>query len=279
MPEPIWFGVRGNMRWVNAPAPVSDGGKKGWASSTQLLNGKKYVRRSVASHKEYSLEWSLGRREDLQPILDYADGLYGLGKIFWVDPFAADRNMFPTDWASPFQGALGGTVLDGGNVRPTTTPTTPNVLNYPVDSVQYNMNAASRAQYLWLPIPPGYQMRLGVHGRNGSGGRVRWAPTANGVAGTAANFSLLATTSNQRTNVTVSSETADGVEIALGGSGTVIVSAMTAYLQPIGASAQNGSFIPGLGHAGCTFEDQPTVELYNAAIDLIGINARLIESL
>jgi len=276
----MWFGTRGYMRWIKCPAVGVDASKVGWETNTQLLNGKKYVRRSVSSHKEYQLTWNLAPRSELQPIMDYADGVYGTGKIYWVDPFAMDRNMFPIDWSVPSQGGYDGVILNGGESRPELIPTPANSNRYPAESVQYTVTSGAWVPEIWLPIPEGYTMHLGFHGVAGTGGTVTYGVTNGSSVGSFTALTPLSVSGITRTNASVSSTTGDGVIIKLGGSGTLTMTALTAVLVPTGVSVSlTGAFISGMGNAGCVFGSQPVLEQYSAALDKVGLSLNLIEDI
>lgn len=276
MAEGIWFGTRQYMQFVKAPAVGVQASKVGWETSTQLLNGKKHVRRSLGAHKEYQLSWNMSAREDLQPIMDYADGIYGTGKVYWIDPFVMRRNLFNTEWSVPSQGAYGGTVLSGSDARPSVVPTTPNSLGYPVESALFTVKTADTKPEFWIPIPPGYELLLGAHGQTGSGGKVQYAVTNGEANGPSADLTLLPVTGTQRFNARVSGS---GVSVFLGGSGTITLTSLQAVLVPTGLEAPSGGFVSGGGHAGVTFVSQPVLEQYSAALDKVALSATLIEAL
>lgn len=273
----IWFGTRGYMQWLKDPAVGGDISNIDWNTNTQLLNGKKYVRRSNNAHREYNFTWNLAKRATLQPFIDYASGAFG-STVYWVDPFAADRNMFPMDWSMPYLGGLDGTILNGGDTRPTLTPTAANGYWYPSQSVTYTVVSGQWVPEVYLPIPPGYTMYLGFHGIAGTGGTVSYAVCTGTSTGSYTAFTPLSTSSATRTNVSVTSGAGDGVSVKLTGSGTVTMTGLTAVLLPTsGSVAPTGAFVSGSGNRGCTFQSQPVVQAYSAALDMVGLSATLIE--
>jgi hypothetical protein len=276
--EKIWFGTREYMQWIKAPAVNVDASKNGWFSPTNYLDGGAYVRRSWSSHKEYSLSWNLASRATLRPILDYADGIYGTGEVYWVDPFAADVNVLPQYWASPVLGTLDGPVLTGLDTRPTKVATTANMLGYPTSSAFYTVPLTGTKPSVWLPIPPGYTLWLGVHGSNGTGGAVVATPTTGATStGTPTTLTMLSVTTMTRFNSSFDGNTYNGVLLSLGGSGTVTLSGMIAQVLPTGMTPADGGFLSGQGHSGCQFGAQPTLTEYNAVMDKVGVSAKLIE--
>jgi hypothetical protein len=97
----MWMGTRDFADWVPACSINADFSSVGWSAKTTYLNGGAYVRRSRGTHKEYELNWPLSPRDDLRKIDDLAKGLWGDGLIYFLDPFAMDKNVLPPHWASP----------------------------------------------------------------------------------------------------------------------------------------------------------------------------------
>lgn len=278
MASKIWFGTRDYMTWVPAPTVNVDASKRGWSAQSLYLSGGANVRRSAAAHKAYSLSWDMRSRAEIRVITDFADGLFGQGAIYWADPFALDTNMLPQSWASPFLGALDGTILNGTTQRPTAVPTPTNSNAFPIQSALYTIGAGTKPS-VWVPIPPGYAAWVGAAGTEGSGGKVIATPTTGpATTGTPVPLALLSVNSTTRVNEYFSSASYTGVLISLGGSGTVTLSGITVQLLPTGAVPSVGAFISGQGHSGCTFAEQPALSQYNAVLDKVGLNASLIET-
>lgn len=273
----IWFGTRGYMQWVKDPASGMTVTQADWNTSTQLLNGKKYVRTSNNSHREFDLTWNLAHRSVIQPILDYANGVFG-DTIYFVDPFVADRNILPLDWSVPMMGAVDGTILSGGENRPELVPTASNSFSQPYQGALYTNSTSDTQPELYIPIPPDYTLYLGFVGANGTGGHVSYA-VANGTStGSFTNLTPLALSSSDRTNASVASSSGDGVVIKLTGNGTVTITSMTAVLLPTsGSVTPSGAFISGGGTRGCQFASKPVIQAYSVGIDMVGLTATLIE--
>lgn len=275
----FWFGTRGYMQWVAAPAINMDATKKGWATQTNYLNGGAYVRKSLAAHKEYSLAWNLTTRERIRAISDYADGLFGQGPIYWADPFVMDTNMLPAYWASPFMGIYDGPILnEQATLRPTSTPTPANTLGYPAESAVYTIGAGTKPS-VWIPIPPGYVAWVGFSGSAGTGGLLQATPTTGvSTLGTPVSLTPLSVTDPNRVNQSFDGNVYNGVQLSLAGTGTIVLSGIMVQLLPNGSVPFTGSFISGQGHSGCQFASQPLLTQYNAIMDRVGLSAVLVET-
>lgn len=279
----MWFGTREHMQEIPDPAISYDASRKGWASKTDHLNGRSRVRRSTASHREYNLSWNLTSPDRLRPIMDYADGIFGSGPIYWIDKFAEKRNLLAQHWASPMQALDDGPLL-AGEVRPEGVVTEFNNLQYPVKSATYTLVAGGYRNVFYLPIPPGYVAWFGAHGSVASGSpSVQVTPYANGTAASTKTVTLLSTNDPTRVNTSFSGEVYSGIEISLAGTGRITLSGMMLQLHPIGATPPSGGFISGQGHSGCSFESQPVLSQYSAVLGrngegLAGLSISLIET-
>lgn len=173
----MWFGTRGHMQWVPAPATGGDFSEVGWSASSQYLNGGGGVRSSFDSHKVYNMDWPTKPRDLLRPITDYASGLFGNGLIYFLDPMAADKNCLPQHWASPMLGGLDGVVLMG-NKRPKLVDTPRNAFGLPVKGAEYSLDDTTNARSAYVPIPPNHT--AWIDGR-GSAEAVRVTPFSGSV--------------------------------------------------------------------------------------------------
>jgi hypothetical protein len=189
----MYFGTQERMTWVKCPTFDMNMSKVGWGASSQYVNGGAGVRRSVTSHKEYSMAWNLASHVDISEINDYADGLYGDGLIYFLDPFAIDTNLLPQYWAAPRIGAKDGPVLNGSLVRPTEVETEANSFSYPTQSAAYTFDASSKFASLYIPLPTGYTFHFGAHGN------------ASGTAAVAVSTSNQTTTTTYRINQSTNS--------------------------------------------------------------------------
>ena len=280
----MWFGTRGYMQWVPAPAVDTDFSKVGWSSQMQYLNGGSGVRSSRGSHKEYNLTWNIASRDALRPITDYSDGIYdstdGINLIYFVDPMAADKNVAPQLWASPAQAAADGVeLIPGQTAYLSATPV--NSLGYPARSATFTANATSSS--FWLPIPPGYTAWVGVHGsRTGTAG-VQITPTSGLGTGTPVVPTMLAVTDSTLVNTSFDYGIQDGILVSLvyvgaASTNTVTLSGLVIQLLPTGATPPTGGFISGQGHSGVQFAEKPTQTPRSAVLDKVAMSARLIET-
>jgi hypothetical protein len=317
MAEVIWFGTKDLMQWVLAPKQNMDSSRVGHSSTSSYLNGGAHVRRSWSGHKEYTLAWNLATRDEIRPIQDYADGIFGQGSIYWLNPFTADVNILPQYWASPFQNTLDGPVFARKGKRPVATSTAQNYYRYPTTSAQYTVVDTLVQPKIWLPLPPGYTMWFGVHGSAGSGGLVTATPTlANGDDGNTYTLPFLSTNTSQRVSTSFDSSTTStgggygeltygdagygdgpygggtfgsggggsttldyiGVTLSFGGSGTMVLSGLVAQVLPTGETPATGMFMSGQGHSGCSFDTLPSLTEYSVGVDKIGLAAKLVET-
>jgi len=276
----VWFGTKHSMRWIDCPAVDIAAGKQGWQSQAGFLNGGAWVRRSKVAAKRYNMSWNMRNYEDIRPILDYADGVYGDGYLYYVDPFA--ENVLPSYWAAPFQNYYDGPALvDDTRPMLITNPSSTN--GYPIESVQYTVTSTSKVPSIFIPIPDDHTVYIGAHGAVQSGNAtVTVTPVVSAIAnGTTVNLTLLTAASTTRTNYTLS-HTAGyiGVIISLKSTSTGVIQldGLIAQLQPDRSAATTGGFISGQGSSGLEFAEQPSLAQYSAALDLVSVSANLIET-
>jgi hypothetical protein len=276
----VWFGTKHSMRWIDCPAVDIAAGKQGWQAQAGFLNGGAWSRRSKTAAKRYALSWNMRNYEDVRPVLDYADGLYGDGYIYYVDPFAS--NIFPSYWAAPFQNYYDGPAIVN-DTRPTliTNPSSTN--GYPVESVQYTITSTAKVPSVFLPIPEGYTIHIGAHGSLQSGNAtVTVTPVVSSIAnGTTVNLTLLTAASATRTNYSLAKSAGYiGVIVSLKSTSTGVIQldGLIAQLLKDGVAATTGGFLSGQGSSGLQFAEQPTLAQYSAALDLVSVSANLIET-
>ena len=277
MVKNVWFGTREYMQWVPAPAIDVQAGKVGHEGSANFLNGGAWVRRSKAAAKTYSMSWNLKKRDEIQPILDYADGMYGNGLIYYSDPFAMDKNVLPSYWAAPYINAYDGPLVVG-NTRPTIT--TGAVENgYPYESANYTLTTTSVSPKIFIPIPPGYRAYVGAHGQSVSGTTtVRVTPYVGTTAQTAVNLTLLSKAANPTNWISTATHTGIELSLVATANGVLRLHGIVVQVLPAGSTSPVGGFISGQGTSGLSFVSQPAVSQYNAALDRIGVSADLIET-
>ena len=175
------------------------------------------------------------------------------------------------------QGGYDGLPLNG-DARGTLFPTSANSLNLPVESIEYTVSIGT-SRSIWVPIPMGYTAWVGAYGADGTGGTLVATPTiVGGSEGPADTLTLLDVSDDSRFNESYSSEFYNGVELRMGGSGTVLLTAMMVQVLPTGTTPETGPFISGQGNSGCSFATQPTYTPYSAAFDRVGVVAELVET-
>jgi hypothetical protein len=278
MSNTMFMGTRERMLEVPCPNVTMPSSKQGWNKTVDFMNGGSAVRRSTAASKKYEMTWNSLTRDEARTVLDLADRLYGTGEIYWLDPFAADKNVLPQQWASPMQAIYDGLPLIGTD-RPVAT-VTPNVNGFPVQSAEYTCVTGANARTVWVPIPAGYEAHVGVYGTDGTGGTFTITPTIGPAAyGDVKTATLLDVSNTMRTNHKFSSADGyDGIELKLAGSGTIILSGIIVQVLKIGSTVTPGGFISGQGNSGCMFETQPVYTPYSAAFDNVGMTATLVET-
>lgn len=163
----MYFGTRERMTWIPCPAIDADLSKVGWSAAGRYLNGGGWVRRSATAGKTYRFSWNLMEQAELRKFLDYADGLYGQGPFYFIDPFATE-NVLPAYWASPRLAALDAPPLVTDH-RPTLVDTPDNNYGYPTKSAVYTVDADDEFSEIWLPVPEGYTLHFGAHGSADAG--------------------------------------------------------------------------------------------------------------
>lgn len=278
MSNVMYMGTRERMLAVPCANVSMPSSKVGWNQTTNFLNGGASVRRSTAASKTYELTWNSISRDDARIILDIADRLYGTGEVYFVDPFTADKNMLPQQWASPMQAIYDGLPLIGVD-RPVATAT-PNVNGFPVQSALYTCDPAAKKRTVWIPVPPGHTAHVGVFGIAGTGGKVYVTPTIGATAhATPQEVTLMSVSNTARTNLAIVNDgDYNGIELSLGGDGTIIISGMIVQVLKTGKAVTPGGFISGQGNSGCMFEAQPEYTPYSAALDMVGMTATLVET-
>lgn len=277
----MWFGNRNYMQWIPCPQVGADYAGVGFGQGGTFLHGGSHRKQTFNVSRSRRLTWPLDTRDALRPITDYVEGVYGDGAIYWLDPFDMDQNAFAQSFATPSLGGKDGIVLSGSKTRPQLVQTAANQLGYPTQSALYTLNAATDKPFRhWIPIPSGYTAWVGVHGLAGSGGVV-YAGTTNGpvASGSGAALTILPVTSTTRvTNSFTASSTVSGIEVWLGGTGTITLSGMMVQILPTGTAPTPGGFISGQGHSGMSYNGYPEKNAYSAAIDLVGLTASFIET-
>lgn len=298
----VYFGTKQYQTWIKAPASPLQASSEGYVSEQGLLNGRAYIKRSMASHRKFEMSWfgELNNSDlavNLQTVKDYADGFYGTAPYYWLDPFAMTQNLMPPHWASPML-----VENDWPNLVPTITPTFAAVTyanNFPYKTASYAMTASQvSTNKLVIIIPTGYTLSFGWHtsaagvsAATAAGIRITPYLRATGLATTVQNpASLLAGSTNRVSTVTTagamsqfSGATYSYVEIYFANGSaspsTASVVSMMAEIFINGTTPPTGTFIPGKGTTSLEFASSPQIEYYSSAIanGQVGMSATLVE--
>lgn len=268
----MYFGNRNYMQWIACPESGSERGSQGWQAGGQYLHGGAYNRQTFNAAKTRSLSWALNGRDVIRPITDYVEGVYGEGAIYWLDPFDADQNMLAQSFATPSLGARDGIILTGDS-RPQLVPTGSNPYGYPFESAIYQLGDEGTAFKHWIPVPIGYTAWVGAHGVVGTSGVTVRTNTDTTVV------PLLPVNTSQRFNASFPvTDEQNGIELSLEGSGQITLSGIMVQVLRTGIMPKTGGFISGQGHAGMDFDGWPSKTAYSAALDLVGLTAKFIET-
>lgn len=296
VPKLMYCGTTERFTWVKPPAIDADISLGKWGSVGTFINGGGYVLGSQTGHKVYRLAWNTKSSQDIYDILDYADGVYGDGLFYFLDPFAMDTNVLPQFWASPRLAAVDAPPFIRGQ-RPTLINTPNNSYSYPTKSAVYTIGTSDYIHEITVPVPPGYTFWMGVHGSSSGTAAVTVRNLDVGVGATllpaddllpgeelvlsspdtVVEIPMLPVTTSYRMNTAISN--VSGVIISFTGEGLLTLSGMIAQVLPEGITPDTGNFISGRGHSGCRFD--PTniqVTATSKALDLISASAILVET-
>lgn len=269
----IYFGTQDYMTFIPCPLVDMARGLNGWNENGTFLNGGGYSRSSRAGHRIYNMAWPKKGHSDLYELHAFANGDFGTGLIYFIDPFASSTNVMPQAWSSPWMACEdGGPNLAGrGEAEPTLITTPSNTYRYPINAAQYTLDGTETPLSVWVPIPTGYTLHLGAHGAATGSGAVTVTPDGSGSS----NLTLLGANTPTLTNYTLAGPT--GVTVAIDGTGTLDLYAVVGFILKTGASAPTGYWRPGEGHSGCEFVGFPTDTGYSAVFDLRATSATLKE--
>lgn len=289
----VYFGNANFQTFIEAPLSGLQASSTGYSATTNLLNGRSFVKRSYGASRTFSGSWvgpmnSTVLAESLHTIKDFADGVYGSGNVYWLDPFATATNLMPPHWAAPMLDET-----DWPSLSATVTPTFvagTYANNYPIKRAVYSLPAShADTKKLTLIIPSTHTLHFGWHSTSASisassAAGIRVVPyNLTGVAQTAVNPPSILAGGTQRTNQTFSGSTTSRVEIFLAnGAGSTSVAnlvAMIAQVLPNGNTVATGGFISGRGTTALQFSSPIEIEYYSSSINngQIGLSATLTE--
>lgn len=272
-PRMMWFGTEDHMGWIPQPLTGADVSPVGWSASALGLGGEGFQRNSFGSHREYQFSWSnASSRAMTQALQDYANGTYGRGPLYFVDPHTYKTNVFPAHWADPSM-ALGYEAWPlVSDLIPKAVSTPNNSVGLPVRSAQYtltntshNVSGTGNDTDVFLPIPDGMVMYFGAwYSSVGSTGV--YYQTINASGGTSAWTRITPQSFNNFVPTTFEGQ---GIRFKVGitaGTGSVILSGMRAVLVRVpdpDLGSDLGGWFGGQGHTGCRMNGKPTRVLYN----------------
>lgn len=290
MRRKVYFGNAQSQCWIPAPLTGLKADSNGFMSEVQLLNGRSFVKRSGGNHRSFSTSWSgslnaEAREDSLHTIKDYADGIYGPGPFYWLDPYAMETNLLAPHWASPML-----SLSDWQSIcsigTATLVDTTSNTKSYPYKSLKLVITEqeASTIKHRII-IPEGYKLHFGVHGQLVSGGAKVTLSQYPRSGGSAVNVdaTILANNSGIRTNTQINGNTYGYVDIFIQNPSStdseLIISGMIAQVLPETDSVPQGDFWSGRGTTGLEFTQLPNIEYYSAAINdgQVGMSANFKE--
>ena len=253
MNNEVYFGTKERMRWVKAPAVNTPLSKAGWSNVGTDLNGGGYAKLSPTAHKEYEFTWGASPAQDIYDILDYRSGAYGLGPLYYLDPFAMQTNILSAAFSMPRTLAEIGKL--GGSFTVNTEP------------LRVSFSGAESPSF-YVPIPSGFTLW------------VTYRASANVLyrGNTAIPATPLANTTSTWTSFSSS-------ELSLRWQGTGVAFGAMARVLPNGtspATTLQSNWVPGRGSTGLKFAGEPTVTglsaVYGDNGGLLNASARLIET-
>ena len=293
--ELMWFGTQDYAGWITPPKSGAESSPVAWGADGQFLNGAGYAFNSRNSHKVYNYAWSASSaREEAQRMKNYADGLYGTGKFFFIEPTLYDQNVLPARWAAPVMTSdYEGPSLVPGIVGKSTVASTSTPYNLPVSGMQYAFGSIVQPDIrnagVFVPIPEGYTAIVTVFGTQDSAGTggVMVAQSAQGgalVNGTTVKMPFAAPNAgSHQTSFTAATDRkfqynspGGGIRIWIGATatgatttGTITVRGIQVRLFKNGPEADAQTTLPymgwqgGMGHEGCRMVGKPTFVTHN----------------
>jgi hypothetical protein len=290
MERKVYFGNAQSQCWIPAPLTGLAVESAGFSVENQLLNGRFFVKRSGASHRGFSASWSgslnaEAKEDSLHTIKDFADGIYGPGPFYWLDPYAISSNLLPPHWASPML-SLGDWPSISSVGTQSLVATEDNTRSYPYQSLKLAFTGVATSEISHkIIIPSGYTLHFGAHGELVSGSAsvaIKQYPRSGGEP-VVTSVTLLGNDSAIRTNTQVNGTTYYMAEIFIRNTASTAsdlrISGMMAQVLPEGASVPQGNFKTGRGVSAIDFTQLPNLEYYSAAINngQVGMSANFKE--
>lgn len=270
----LWFGTIGNMGWFPTPNRGADVSPTGWSAGGQLLNGGAYQFGSFNSARTYQFEWpASSERKHAQKLKAYADGTYGRGLIYFVDPLIYDQNVLPAMWADPSMGVgfEANTLVPG--IYPTALPSeAPASFEGPSQAAFYNFGTAPAQQVsdlddsnsVFIPIPEGHVLYLGGFYSYTGTARVRYSYVSSSGAVSGNTIVNPPAPSEMFSAVAFSSPGTAGIRLWVGKTSSAAATITLSFLIARLINSTSPSFgpnhwVPGQGHSGCRFSMYPTI--------------------
>lgn len=182
----MYFGTKERMDWVPCPAVDRPASMQSPNGTLEYENGGAFVRRVPTGHRNYEMAWNFLPNEEAEKIEGWAQGVWGSGPYYWVDPMIARGNMLPSYWAYPGAGVDSTPLIEGKAPQDVTIASVPvpnPVPGAPTRGIRYQVSNDPGVQYktLFLPIPPGHTLTFTSHSvRNGADVYVQTYPAAGG---------------------------------------------------------------------------------------------------
>lgn len=277
--DQMWFGTEEKMQWIDSPLAQPDESPRGWSSEQMFLSGAATVRHSYGGHKNYSFTWSDATSlQQVQTIMSYANGTYGRGPIYFIDPFTYETNVLPAHVAAPG-------LATGYDSKPLLTDTRPSKVNspvtvasgLPVTSASYTIPNVGDVDSVktFIPVPTGMSAYVGaIYNATGTAGLYVTPVTAAGdgtpVKLTGLSFSTTDFVNHvfddvigirlfiQKTSATASTVTINSVTVRIAEPG----------ILPLVGTPRHDAIVKtkwcgGQGNSGTRFVGKPSLIAYN----------------
>lgn len=287
MMHKMWLCTQQFGRWVKVHSPGSEYAQASYSERLDYLNGGVGIRTSWASHGERTLTWNRVTQEEAREIADFADGMYGNGPFYLIDPVSATQNVLTKHWATPALGVKDGIRLRATGKEPILRTAGANMQNgFPLEEAEYTFNNVGGGAPAYIPIPPGHVAWVGVHGNPASTGGITVQPNVGGywvgvptlipVASPEDDplfsHSFAATPGSNSSGIELSLQTDSETDV------TVSLSALIVQIHPAGVTPTGTKFISGQGISGFSFEGKPQITPYSTYHDQFGLSAKIVET-
>lgn len=301
----IYIATKWVGKWIPCPQVNMPASRVAWGMMSRFLNGGAYSRRSWTASKQYEMTWGLKSRDEIRPIQDYADGMYGPDDLFFLNPFARDKNVLPAQWASGYLNALDGPLVApypdawppavygiyNDVQRPPLLPagaggTVGSVNGFPVYS-----GGVRGSHSVFVPVPLGYTFYFSCHHVTpmaADATKLAITQMVNGVNGTQTAVPIVALTAPVLNSYSYTPSAGNSGVVISNGAGVVTGDAdgksidytgMMAQILPNGQTPNTSQpFVSGQGHSGLQVVE-PGVEYYeySSALDRVQAKVTLAE--